>query len=535
MKVLTAEQMREVDRLTTERYNVPGILLMENAAARTVEAIEKTFGAMSGRRALVICGKGNNGGDGAAVARLLTIKGAAVDVLLLGRTDEARGDARTNFEIIRAFAASLQQTRLIEIENSDQLRGAVTAHTPDVIIDAIFGTGLTRPAAGLFAEAIEQINALGQRVPVVAVDVPSGVASDDGELIGPAVRAHLTVTFTAPKTANVLPPACESGGQLVVGHIGSPDELIDACGSQLSFVQQDDVAAWLASSRRGPQANKGDAGKVLVIAGSTGKTGAACLVGEAAMRAGAGLVTIATPESSQKVVAAHVISECMTEPLTESAHGAVSREAVERAMELAAARDVVAMGPGLGSSEETTRAFVRAMVVQRERPMVLDADALNALVPWAENVAGSSAHPLILTPHPGEMARLTGKTISNILHNRVEAAREFATTHSVILVLKGSRTLIAAPEGEVYVNPTGNAGMATGGTGDVLTGIVTGLLAQKPDDPLAATIAAVYLHGLAGDLAAAKFGTRAMIATDITAHLGEAFIRVGGEAERISR
>ena len=534
MKVLTAEQMREVDRLTTERYNVPGILLMENAAARTVEAIETKLGAIAGRRALVICGKGNNGGDGAAVARLLTIKGAAVDVLLLGRTDETRGDARANFEIIRALAASIPQTRFIEIENSDQLRGAA-AHPPDVVIDAIFGTGLARPAAGLFAEAIEQINALGRRAPVVAVDVPSGVASDDAELIGPAVRAHLTMTFTAPKAANVLPPACESSGQLVVGHIGSPAELIDACGSRLNFVQEQDVAAWLAASRRGPQANKGDAGKVLVIAGSTGKTGAACMVGEAAMRAGAGLVTIATPESSQKVVAAHVIPECMTEPLTESAHGAVSREAVERAMELATARDVLAMGPGLGSSEETTRAFVRAMVVQRERPMVLDADALNALVPWAENVAGSSAHPLILTPHPGEMARLTGKPISDILHNRVEVAREFATAHAVILVLKGSRTLIAAPDGEVYVNPTGNAGMATGGTGDVLTGVVAGLLAQKPDDPLAATVAAVYLHGLAGDLAAAKFGTRAMIATDITAHLGEAFIRAGGEAERFSQ
>jgi NAD(P)H-hydrate epimerase len=532
MKILTTDQMRDVDRLTTENYNVPGVLLMENAAARTVEAIEKKFGAMSGRRALVICGKGNNGGDGAAVARLLTIKGAAVDVLLLGRVDEARGDARTNFEIIRALVASSNQSRFIEIDGIEQLRSAATTNPPDIVIDAIFGTGLTRPAAGLFAEAIGLINSLRDRLPVVAVDVPSGVASDNTELIGPAVRAHLTVTFTAPKIASVLPPACDVSGELVVGHIGSPDELIDACGSQLNFVEEQDVARWLALSRRSPQANKGDAGKVLVIAGSRGKTGAACMVGEAAMRAGAGLVTIATPESSQPVVAAKIIAECMTEALAETALGAVSREATERAMELAAARDVLAMGPGLGSAEETTRAFVRSMVVQRERPMVLDADALNALVPWAENVAGSREHPLILTPHPGEMARLTGKTISDILHNRVEVAREFATLHGVILVLKGSRTLIAAPDGEVYVNPTGNPGMATGGTGDVLTGIIAGLLAQKTDAPLAATVAAVYLHGLAGDLAAAKLGTRAMIATDITAHLGEAFIKVGGEAER---
>src|SRR5690349_10703518 len=331
MKILTAEQMREVDRLTTERYHVPSVLLMENAAARTVESIEQRFGAMSGRRALVVCGKGNNGGDGAAVARLLTIKGAAVDLLLLGRVDDARGDAGSNFEIVRALAASSTQLRLIEIESSEQWRDALTAHPPDVVIDAIFGTGLARPAAGLFAEAIEQINTLGERAPVVAVDVPSGVASDSAELIGPAVRARLTVTFTAPKVANVLPPACEASGALIVGHIGSPDELIDACGSQLNLIESRDVAARLAASRRRSQANKGDAGKVLVIAGSSGKTGAACMVGEAAMRAGAGLVTIATPESSQKVVAAHVISECMTEPLAETALGAVSREAAERA------------------------------------------------------------------------------------------------------------------------------------------------------------------------------------------------------------
>ncbi|HJQ23865.1 MAG TPA: NAD(P)H-hydrate dehydratase [Blastocatellia bacterium] len=534
MKILTAEQMREVDRLTTERYNVPGALLMENAAARTVEAVEKTFGAITGRRALVFCGKGNNGGDGAAVARLLASQGATVDVLLLGRVDDTRGDARSNFEIVRALAAASAQLRLVEVASAEQLRDATAMNSPDLVIDAIFGTGLTRPAAGLFAEAIERINALGERAPVVAVDVPSGIASDAAELIGPAVRARLTVTFTAPKVANVLPPACETGGQLVVGHIGSPDALIDATGSQLNLVEARDIEQWLTASRRSPQANKGDAGKVLVIAGSRGKTGAACMVGEAAMRSGAGLVTIATPESSQPVVAARGIVECMTEPMPETALGAISREATERALELAAARDVVAMGPGLGSSEETTRAFVRAMVVQRERPVVLDADALNALVPWAENVAGSRQHPLILTPHPGEMARLTGKTIDDVIHHRVEVARDFAAAHQVILVLKGSRTLIAAPDAEVYVNPTGNAGMATGGTGDVLTGVIAGLLAQKPDDPLAATIAAVYLHGLAGDLAATRFGTRAMIATDITAHLGEAFIRVGGEAERES-
>jgi NAD(P)H-hydrate epimerase len=533
MKVLTSAEMREVDRLTTEKYGVPGLLLMENAASRVVEAIEKKFGSVNRKRALVICGKGNNGGDGAALARLLHTRGAAVCALLIGRVDEARGDARTNFEIARALSSS--QFHFVEIENFDQLRREATTTNHDILIDAIFGTGLARPAAGLFAEAIQFINEQRDEMPVVAVDVPSGIASDTQELIGPAVRAHLTVTFTAPKVANVLPPACNSNGELVVGNIGSPDELINSSGARLNLVKPSDVAAWLAASRRTSQANKGDAGKVLVIAGSRGKTGAACLTGCGAMRAGAGLVTIATAASAQPVVASQIIVECMTESLAETASGAVSREAADRALELAAARDVLAIGPGLGSEEDSTRSFVRALAMQRQQPMVIDADGLNALAPWAENLRGSLQLPLILTPHPGEMARLTGRSIAEVLENRVEIAREFAVSHSVILILKGSRTLIAAPDGEVYVNPTGNAGMATGGTGDVLTGIIAGLIAQKPDMALDATISAVYLHGLAGDIAASQIGIRAMIASDIAMHLGDAFIETGGDDEAFIR
>src|SRR6185503_10958108 len=291
MKILTAAEMREVDHLTTERYSVPGVLLMENAAARTAEVIEKKLGPVSNRRALIICGKGNNGGDGAAIARLIHTKGAAVDVLLLGRAEDARGDARTNFEITRRLAAASAQFRFVEIENPDQLRSEAAAATHDILIDAIFGTGLARPAAGLFEEAIRLINQLRDEMTVVAVDIPSGVASDSQELIGPAVRAHLTVTFTAPKIANVLPPASDSSCELVITRIGSPDELINSSGSHLNLVCSSDVRAWLDSSRRSAHANKGNAGKALIVAGSRGKTGAACLAGEGAMRAGAGLVT----------------------------------------------------------------------------------------------------------------------------------------------------------------------------------------------------------------------------------------------------
>jgi NAD(P)H-hydrate epimerase len=529
MKVLSAAEMRQVDRLTSERYGLPSLLLMENAALRVVEATEERFGPVRDKRVLIICGRGNNGGDGAAIARQLWMRGARVDVLLLGRVADSTGDARINFEAVRSIA-SIEGERLsfTEVSSSEQLRELMSRNY-DLFFDAIFGTGLTRAASGIFEEAIELLNEQGS--PVIAVDIPSGISSDSAELRGPAVRARLTVTFTAPKVGNVLPPACDYSGELVIASIGSPAELIESSGSQLNLVEREFVAQWLAASRRGPHANKGDVGKVLIIAGSRGKTGAACLAAEAALRAGSGLVTIAAPESSQPVIAARVATECMTEPLEETESGTVRREAADRALELEAERDVLAIGPGLGSSEESTRAFVRVVAMKRQRPTVIDADGLNSLAPWAENLRGGSELPLILTPHPGEMARLVSKPISEVIKNRIEIAREFASRHGLIVVLKMSRTIIAAPDREVYINVTGNAGMATGGSGDVLTGLIAGLLAQKTDDPLGAAISAVYLHGLAGDIAAARIGTRPMTASDITAHLREAFIAVGGQGE----
>jgi NAD(P)H-hydrate epimerase len=533
VKILSAAQIREVDRLTSERCGVPSLLLMENAAARTVEAAERRFGSVAGKRALVICGRGNNGGDGAAIARLLHNKGAAVDVLLLGRVEDSSGDARTNFEAALEIAAAAGPTfQFVEIEKIDQFWQEASASPHLLFFDAMLGTGLMRPASGLFEEAIHLLNDHTGDSPVISVDIPSGIPSDSHELIGPAVKADLTVAFTAPKLGNVFPPAADHCGELVVAPIGSPDELIEASGSQLNLVERSDIESWLRASRRSAHANKGDVGKVLVIAGSRGKTGAACLVGEAALRAGCGLVTIATAESSQPLVASVAIAECMTEPLVETQSGSVAREAADRALELAAERDIIAIGPGLGSSDKSTRAFVRAVTMKRQRPMIIDADGLNSLAPWAENLRGSAKLPMILTPHPGEMARLLSKSIAEITKSPVELARSFAVDRRVILVLKGSPTVVASPDGQVYVNSTGNSGMATGGTGDVLTGVIASFLAQKPDDPLSATIAAVYLHGLAGDIAASRAGTRAMIASDITSHLGEALLAVGGEAER---
>jgi hydroxyethylthiazole kinase-like uncharacterized protein yjeF len=535
MKILTAAQMREVDRLTTERYGVPSLQLMENAALSTVDATENKFGQVKGKRVLIIAGRGNNGGDGAAAARHFHLRGAVVDLILLGLIDDTRGDARRNFEVARAIYLGQPQTfRMIEIDTSEQFKQAVLSPWYDILVDAIFGTGLTRPAGGIYEEAINYLNeGRASGLPLVSIDIPSGISSDSQELIGPAVRADLTVTFTALKVANAVPPACHNGGELVTAGIGSPPELIGQVGANLNLTESADIQTWLASSRRGPDSNKGDAGKVLIVAGSRGKTGAACLAGAAAMRAGAGTVTVATAESSQPVIASHLLIECMTEPLAETETGTIAQAAADRVVELAAARDVLAIGPGIGSADESTRAMVRSVVMKRDRPTIIDADGLNSLAPWVENLRGSPRLPIILTPHPGEMARLANRPISYIVRHRVDVAREFATQHSVILVLKGNRTVIAAPDGEVYVNQTGNAGMATGGTGDVLTGIIAGLLAQKPGDALGATIAGVYLHGLAGDMAALKHGARAMIASDITSHLGEALLQVGGDQERL--
>jgi NAD(P)H-hydrate epimerase len=533
MKILTAAEMREVDRLTTERYGVTGLLLMERAAAQTIEAAERKLGALARRRVLIICGKGNNGGDGAAIARQLHDRGADVHLLLLGKVDETRGDARINFDAAQKLAA-VSKIRFVEVESVDQLRRVAAEDSYDVCFDAIFGTGLTRPAEGIYEEAIRLINDVAARIPVVAVDIPSGIASDSSEPAGASVRARLTVTFTAPKIGNILPPACDYNGDLVIAPIGSPEHLVASSGSHLNLIDRRMVGRWLEASRRTAHVNKGDVGKVLVIAGSRGKTGAACLAGEAALRAGAGLVTVATPESSHPVVASQLIRECMTEPLVETETGAAAREAADRVIDLAEARDVLAIGPGLGA-EDSTRALVRAVALKRPRPIVIDADGLNALAPWGENLRGSEELPIVLTPHPGEMARLVGRSIPDVVANRIDVSREFATRHAVILVLKGSRTVVASPDGEVFINPTGNAGMATGGTGDVLTGIIAGLLAQKPGDALGATISAVYLHGLAGDFAAARLGARALIASDVTAHLGEAFIEAGGDQERPGR
>ncbi len=530
--------MREIDRLTVERCGVPYPTLMETAGARVVEAIMGNGEQITQTVFSVFCGKGNNGGDGAVIARLLWMRGApVVYVYLFGRIAETKGEARTNFEIVsRIYEEERKRENFfprLSIQEITEEEDATIYDGADVVIDALFGTGLTRPADGLSAKAIESINFYGDTATIVSVDIPSGLSSDTGQPIGPHVLADLTVSFTAPKIGNVLPSASESNGKLVIASIGTPDWLIEEeSGSHIHLVEAEQVAGWLEVSRRPADAHKASVGDVLLIAGSRGKTGAAALASETVLRAGAGLVTVATASSAQSLLVTQTRTEVMTEALDETYDGAVSQSALDRALQLAQKRSVIAIGPGLSSSDESTRAFVREIVEKRTAPMVIDADGLNALAPWPEDLKGSVESPIIITPHPGEMARLTGKTNAEVVADRIDVAREFAMTRHVITVLKGNRTIIAAPDGEVYVNPTGNAGMATAGSGDVLTGLIAGLLAQRSRPALDATIVGVYLHGLAGDLAADKLGMRSLIASDITASLSDAIMQVGGEAER---
>jgi NAD(P)H-hydrate epimerase len=544
MKILTAQQMREIDRLTVERCAISYGTLMENAGARVVEAIINRYGEKIIRDEgwVVFCGKGNNGGDGAVIARLLWMRGASqVRVYLFGELDEIRGEARANFEAVKKISTAepgenSSWNRMIfreitsESEKDELMREPAAVLPTGIIIDALLGTGVKRPAEGLYAQAIETINHWRSlnSTKVVSVDIPSGLASDDSSPIGPFVRADLTVTFTAPKIAN----ASYADGDLVIASIGTPGWLLDQAPSPFRLVEESEISAFLRRSRRSSQAHKVSVGDVLLIAGSRGKTGAAALASEAILRAGAGLVTVATAQSAQALLITQTKPEVMTETLAEVEGGAISYSALHPALQLADQRTVIALGPGLSSAHESTRRFAREFVEKRTAPLVIDADGLNGLAPWPEDLQGTDELPIIITPHPGEMARLTGKNTAEIIADRINIAREFSSRRHIIMVLKGSRSLIAAPGGEVYFNPTGNAGMATAGSGDVLTGLTAGLLAQRPGEPWEATIAAVFLHGLAGDIAAGNLGMRSLIASDIIAHLSEAILRVGGDGER---
>ena len=516
MRALTTDQMRALDAMAITELGLPSIVLMENAGRLVADAVRRFFGEIAEERGVaVVSGTGNNGGDGFVAARHLAAFGLDVSVYLVGDSASVSGDATTNLAILERLGVPV----LPIADPAAWSRHRQAVLDAGVAIDALFGTGLGRPLDGIHAE-IAQALADGD-AEVVAVDLPSGVPGDPGAFVGPAVDATLTVTLAAPKLSLVLPPAEQQAGVVLVADIGIPREL-QSCleGPQIDLLDAGDLALWL--DPRPADAHKGDFGRVTVVGGSPGKTGAAHLAALSALRSGAGLVTVAVPAPSQPVVAA-MAAEYMTLALPELTGGDRSA-AVEAVLSLDA--DVIAVGPGLGVSDGAA-ALVEDLVARSTRPLVLDADALNVLTRLPAATLSRANAPVVLTPHPGEMARLAGTEVDDVQSRRLEIARDYAAAHGVVVVLKGYRTVIASPDGRVAINATGNPGMATGGTGDVLTGVIAAWLAQIGSAEAAARLG-VYLHGLAGDLAAAAEGEVAMIAGDLLDHLGQAARTLAG-------
>jgi NAD(P)H-hydrate epimerase len=514
MRVLNTQQMREADRRTIDEIGLPSIVLMENAGRQAVAAMEAAFDDLATSHVAVLCGRGNNGGDGFVVARTLAQRGVESTVFLLGTVSDVRGDARTNLEVLGRIGLTV-----VEISNAQDWELHFTEVSEcDLVVDAMLGTGFHGSLTGLLETVVADVNGLG--VPIVAIDLPTGVSADSHEVEGSAIEASMTVTLAAPKIPLVFPPADSFGGDLVIADIGIPPPVLDELeGPYIELLTRERMRELVPA--RAADSHKGDFGRVLIVAGSVGKTGAAHLAALGALRSGAGLVTIAAPRSAVATIAA-MGAEYMTEPLDETAAGTVDFSALDRVLDLKA--DVIAIGPGLGQ-DPSTSAFVHGLIERAGVPLVVDADALNAFAGEAERLVGRDGVDVIITPHPGELARLVNVSAEVVQHDRLNFARDFAAAHRTHVVLKGHRTIVAGPENRAFVNLTGNAGMATGGAGDLLTGMIAAWFAQLLDAEAACKLA-VYLHGTAGDLAEADEGEVALIASDIANHLGDAVLEL---------
>lgn len=503
MKIVTAAQMKELDRRTISETKMSGATLMERAGSGVVEAMGRAAGSLAEKTVTVLCGKGNNGGDGFVVARLLRKQRAKVHVLLLARPSDLSGDAKA---MHRRFLSVAGAKAVSASPSTDTIRAALAQS--DMIVDALLGTGLSASVSAPYRAAIEAINEAS--VPVVAVDLPSGIHADTGAVMGAAVRADMTVTFGLPKLGLYTGAGLDHAGRIEVVDIGIPPAFVEAIASRVSLITAGIIRRLIPDRR--VSSHKGTYGHAGIIAGSVGKTGAAAMAAKAALRVGAGLVTVATPSSVNDTLEAKLL-EAMTVPMPETKARTLARAGLEEILSFINARTAVAIGPGLTTHPETVE-LIHALLPRLEKPSVLDADALNALI-GRTSLLDACKIPPILTPHPGEMARLVdGASTRSINEDRIGAALTFAQARHVMLVLKGARTVVAHPDGRVAICPTGNPGMATAGTGDVLTGMIVGLLAQGLS-PWDAACAGTYLHGLAGDLAAAERGLAGLIAGDV--------------------
>ena len=499
-KVVTASQMGQMDRETIERVGIPGVVLMENAGLGVVSVAEQLLGGSAARKhVVVVAGKGNNGGDGFVVARHLHNRGADVEVYLLADPDAVKGDARTNLNILQNMGLPIRRVE----KRSDFAPRQPLA----LIVDAIFGTGISGAVRGLPAEIIDAINS--SPAPVLSVDLPSGLNADTGAVEGPCVRATATATMAEVKRGLLLPPGRDFAGRVHVVDISMPEGLEAAKQVRTFVVGRPDALVVLP--QRPSDAYKNKVGLVYVVAGSTGMTGAATLASLSALRAGSGLVYLGIPESLNPILEEKA-TEVITRPLPEAEPGHLAESATTPILDHMSGMDVLALGPGLGTHPSTAK-LVHNLVREVDKPAVIDADGLNNLQGQTDLLRGRTA-PTVLTPHPGELSRLAGLSTREILADRIEVARRFAGEWGVVLVLKGSPTVTASPEGLVMINSSGNAGMATGGSGDVLTGLVASFIGQGLDAFTAAWLG-VYVHGFAGDVARNRFGEMGLIAGDI--------------------
>jgi ADP-dependent NAD(P)H-hydrate dehydratase / NAD(P)H-hydrate epimerase len=541
MKALTAAEMREVDRQTTARFGIPGLQLMESAGQQVHEVILRGLGGWrspGSRQELkisILCGKGNNGGDGLVVARHLKVTGIEPKVYFFGDPTKLTGDASENFQRWRSAGGTVN---VVDSESEwEKVSDAIASS--DVIVDALLGTGLRGTVTGLTAKAITAVNEFSKNATaarpslIISVDMPSGLPSDGEAAEGPVLRAHQTVTFTAPKIGQLISADAACTGTLEVRQIGSPAKLVEELGpSDLRWASAEEFAK--LPLVRAADSNKGTFGHVLLVAGALGKSGAAVLAGRMAVRAGAGLVTIATPAVVLPVVAA-AQAEYMTVPLQATRAGTMALKNVQagRWKKIEKGKSVLAIGPGLGT-EAQTQQCIRTMVRSTELPVILDADGLNAFDGRADELAQRKSKFLAVTPHPGEMARLLGKSIRDVQGDRLKAARQAARRWNAHVILKGFHTLIAAPEGAVFVNTTGNAGLAKGGTGDVLTGLLAALTAQfKTAEWLRVLALGVYLHGLAADIGVTRMDASGLIADDVISLIPEARMKLLQELQKI--
>ncbi|MCD4718863.1 MAG: NAD(P)H-hydrate dehydratase [Desulfobacula sp.] len=508
MFLVTANQIQDMDKQTIESFGIPGLVLMENAGRGAVDFLLKKFKDIETKRIAVIAGRGNNGGDGFVIARYLMEKGMVVNTFLLSSKEKIKGDAKVNMDLAQKLCDRSQTCSIIEIPDADTFKNQknrILHH--DLFIDAILGTGLNSDVRGFFKDAIELINSSQQ--PVFSVDIPSGLHSDTGQPLGIAVKANATATFAFAKAGQLLYPGNSYTGDLKVIDIGIPNFIAREKEIKLSLIEKKGIAACFKP--RNFQSHKGSYGHLLVIAGSIGKTGAASLCANAAMRCGTGLVTLGIAKSLNKNIEPQVI-EPMTHPLPEKEKGILSDNCFDEIQTLLKGKQALALGPGLGI-RKSTKKLVHKLIEKSDVPLIIDADAINCI---AENVniLKKKKVPAILTPHPGEMARLCDMTTLDIQADRISIASQFAKAHDVILVLKGARTVVSLTDGRSFICPTGNPGMASGGMGDVLTGMISGFCAQG-FSPENASLAGVYIHGLCADILSKDIGAFGFVATDM--------------------